>query len=61
MVFGGSLNKEVSDYIRKVREADKVLKFLEEFKKELNKTEKDIVSKTIDIIVDYVNNLTEGK
>ena len=61
MVFGGSLNKEGSDYIRKVREADKVLKFLEEFKKELNKTEKDIVSKTIDIIVDYVNNLTEGK
>jgi len=51
MAWGGSLNKEGSDYFRKIREADKVIKFLEKIKQELNDEEKQIVASTIDIIV----------
>ena len=51
MAWGGSLNKEGSDYVRNLREADKTLKFLEGLKHELNDKEKQIVSDTINIIV----------
>ncbi len=53
MTWGGSLNKEGSDYVRNLREADKAIKFLEGLKGELNDEEKQIVSDTINIIVNY--------
>ena len=51
MAWGGSLNKEGSDYVRNLREADKALKFLEGFKLQLDDEEKQIVSNAINIIV----------
>ena len=51
MALGGSLNKDASDYVRNLREADKAIKFLEGLKSELNEEEKQIVSDTINIIV----------
>jgi len=56
MAWGGSLNKDGSDYIRNLREADNVIKFLERLKQELPDKEKQIVSDTINIIV---NNYTK--
>ncbi len=53
MAWGGSLNKEGSDHVRNIREADKVIKFLERLKKELNDEEKQIFSNTINIIVNH--------
>jgi hypothetical protein len=53
MAWGGSLNKEGSDHVRNLREADKVLKFLEGLKQDLNENEKQKVSETIKIIVKH--------
>jgi len=53
MAWGGSLNKEGSDHVRNIREADKVVRFLERLKQELNDEEKQIFSNTINIIVNY--------
>jgi len=53
MAWGGSLNKDGSDYVRNLREADKAIKFLEGLKSELNDKEKQIVSDTINIIVNH--------
>ena len=53
MAWGGSLNKDGSNYVRNLREADKAIKFLEGLKGELNDEEKQIVSDTINIIVNY--------
>ena len=61
MAWGGSINLKGTDYLRKVRELDKVLKFLEEFKNDINPEEKLKISDTIDIIVNYMNKLAEGK
>lgn len=61
MAWGGSINLKGTEYLRKVREIDKVLKFLEDFKKEIGTEETENVSKTIDIIVNYMNKLSEGK
>jgi len=61
MAWGGSINLKGTDYLRKVREMDKVLKFLEEFKKNINTEERGKISETIDIIVNYMNKLSEGK
>ncbi len=55
MAWGGSLNKEGSDYVRNLRDADKALKFLEGLKRKLNEKEKQIVSDTINIIVNHYN------
>ncbi len=55
MAWGGSLNKDGSDYVRNLREADKALKFLEGLKRKLNEKEKQIVSDTINIIVNHYN------
>jgi len=59
MVWGGSLNKEGSDYLRKIRDADKVIAFLENTKEDLNREDQMILSKTIEIIVDYVSKISE--
>lgn len=55
MVWGGSLNEKGSEYIRKLREADKVIQFLEKLKENLVQKEKDLISETIEIIVNYFN------
>ena len=55
MAWGGSLNNEGSDYVRNLREADKALKFLEGLKRKLDEKEKQIVSDTINIIVNHYN------
>jgi len=51
MAWGGSLNKDGSDHLRNLREADKAIKFLEGLKRELTDKEKQVVSDTINIIV----------
>jgi len=61
MAWGGSLNKKGSDYVRKIREADRVLKFLEEIKKNLNPIEIETISKTIEIIVSQISKGSEQK
>jgi hypothetical protein len=53
MAWGGSLNKEGSDHLRNLREADKVIKFLEKFKEDLSDNEKKLISNAINIIVDH--------
>jgi len=59
MAWGGSLNKKGSDYIRRLREADRVISFLERLKEDLNHEEQEIFKKTIDIIIDYVSNMSK--
>ncbi len=59
--WGGSLNEKGSEYMKKVIEAEKVVKYLENLKKELNQEERKIFGKAIDIITNYVNNLREPK
>ena len=53
MAWGGSLNKEGSDHIREIKQADNVVKFLEEFKEKLDIEEKAKFNTVIDIIVKY--------
>jgi len=53
MAWGGSLNKEGSDYLRNIREADKVIKFLERIKQELKDEEKQLISNAIDVVVNH--------
>jgi hypothetical protein len=57
MAWGGSLNKDGSDYIRKLKEVEKILHFLENFKKSLKVDEKRKVAEVIDIITDHFKNL----
>ncbi|NVM38623.1 MAG: hypothetical protein HWN81_23750 [Candidatus Lokiarchaeota archaeon] len=59
MAWGGSLNKNGSDYIRKLREADRVIAFLETLKEDLNTKEQVNLSKTIEIIVEYISKISE--
>ncbi len=61
MAWGGSINLKGTEYLRKIREMDKVLKFLEEFKSNVGSEETETISKTIDMIVNYQNQLSEGK
>ena len=61
MVWGGSLNKDGSDYIRKLREADRVIVFLESLKEDLNAEEQANFSRTIEIIVEYISKISEKK
>ncbi|MCK4370953.1 MAG: hypothetical protein KAW03_07780 [Candidatus Lokiarchaeota archaeon] len=59
MAWGGSLNKDGSDYIRKLREADRVIAFLESLKEDLNTEEQANFSRTIEIIVEYISKISE--
>ena len=60
MAWGGSLNKEGSDYIRKIMEADKLIKFLENLKNAIKEKEKEAVSAVIEIIINrFANNSKE--
>jgi len=59
LVWGGSLNSRGSDYLKKLREADKVVGFLEKLKEKIKSEEKHYIRKTIDIISEYINRLSE--
>ncbi|MFX1304190.1 MAG: hypothetical protein ACFE9X_12615 [Promethearchaeota archaeon] len=61
MAWGGSLNKNGSDYIRKLREADRVVAFLENLKEDLKPDEQANFSRTIEIITDYYSKISENK
>jgi len=61
MAWGGSLNRDGSDYIRKLKEVEKVLNFLESFKKTLKDEEKDKVIEVIEIITNQFRNLFENE
>jgi len=53
MAWGGSLNKEGSDHLRNLREADNVIKFLEALKRKLKDKEKQKIANAINIIVSH--------
>ena len=57
MAWGGFMDEDGSNYLKKMALADKSLKYLEDIKKELNKDEQLVVEKTIQIICDYIENL----
>ena len=61
MAWGGSLNKEGSDYFRNIREADRVIKFLERIKQELKDEEKQLISNVIDILVDHYTKTSKNE
>jgi len=61
MAWGGSLNKEGSDYLRNIREADKAIKFLERFKQELKDEEKQLISNAIDILVNHYTKTSKNE
>lgn len=53
MVWGGAFDEKGSDYIRKLVQAEKTIKFLEKFKEDVNIDEKEYLLKTIEIIMNY--------
>ncbi|MHA1803409.1 MAG: hypothetical protein ACTSU4_02615 [Promethearchaeota archaeon] len=59
MAWGGFLGKNGSNYYRLLRRAEKSIEFLEDIKNFLNEKEKQHVLKTIEIITNYINNLSE--
>ncbi|MFW9938926.1 MAG: hypothetical protein ACFFD5_14855 [Candidatus Thorarchaeota archaeon] len=59
MVWGGSLNKKGSDYVRKLKEADRVVKFLENLKEDLSSDEVEKISQTVEIIINYISKISE--
>ncbi len=61
MAWGGSLNNKGTEYLRIIRAADRTLEYLENFKEYLTEKEKKYVNKTIDIITDHINRLTQGR
>ncbi|TXT66691.1 MAG: hypothetical protein BAJALOKI1v1_270023 [Promethearchaeota archaeon] len=61
MVFGGSLNERGTNYLRKLHEVHRVLEFLETFKDEVNSNQKQVIDKTIKILVQYITKMAEGK
>jgi hypothetical protein len=61
MAWGGSLNRDGSDYIRKLKEVEKILHFLEVLKKELNEEEKQKIAEVIEIITNHFRNLFENE
>ncbi|TFG18189.1 MAG: hypothetical protein EU531_00750 [Promethearchaeota archaeon] len=61
MAWGGSLNRDGSDYIRKLKEVEKILHFLESFQKRLKNEEKEKVIEVIEIITNNFKNLFESE
>ncbi|MFW9874272.1 MAG: hypothetical protein ACFFG0_14295 [Candidatus Thorarchaeota archaeon] len=59
MVWGGSLNKKGSGYLRLIRNADEVIEFLEKLKYKLNYDENARVNKIIDIIMNFISKRSE--
>jgi hypothetical protein len=61
LAWGGSLNNEGSEYLRIIRAADRTLEYLESLKEFLSDNEKKNINKTIEIITDHINRLTQGR
>ncbi|MBN1802985.1 MAG: hypothetical protein JW891_15860 [Candidatus Lokiarchaeota archaeon] len=61
MAWGGSLNKNGTDYLRKLRELENTVRILEKLKENLSQEKKRQLDTAIDIIVDYMNELSRGK
>jgi hypothetical protein len=61
MAWGGSLNKDGSNHIRKLREAGKIIEFLEKFKEDLNDEDKKVFQKAIEIIIKYTEEISTNK
>ena len=61
MAWGGSLNKKGSDYIRRLMEAERVIKFLEKFKEEVSPKEKDCILKAIEAIIKHYTKIRNEK
>jgi transcriptional antiterminator len=62
MTWGGSLNRNGSDYIRKLKEVEKVLQFLESFKKSVKEEEeKKKVIEVIEIITNHFKKIFESE
>jgi hypothetical protein len=59
MAWGGSLNKNGSDHILMLKKAENVISFLEKLKTDLTLEEQKNLSKTIDIIMDYVFRISQ--
>jgi len=59
MTWGSSLNKKGSDHIRMLRQAEKVISFLEKLKDDLNFEERGNLLKTIPIFTEYVLKISE--
>ncbi|MFX0029551.1 MAG: hypothetical protein ACFE8B_10095 [Candidatus Hermodarchaeota archaeon] len=59
MVWGGSLNKEGSDYLRNIRKSEEVIQFLEKLIDQLSQDEQDQVKRVIQIIADFISKLSE--
>ena len=59
LAWGGSLNKKGSDHIRKLREMEKIIAFLEGFKKQLNDEDQENISRTIELIMEYSIKISE--
>ena len=60
LVWGGSLDKKGSSYLRKIREADRVIKFLEIIKDDLKPQESKKISEIIEIIMNYISKISES-
>lgn len=61
MAWGGSLNKEGSDYLRYIRKADDVIEFLDKLKEKLHDEEILEINRVIEIITKVVSKLSEKK
>jgi hypothetical protein len=61
LAWGGSLNKDGSSYLRKIREADRVVKFLESIREELKPQESKKVYEVIEIISNYISKNSESE
>lgn len=59
MVWGGSLNKRGTEYLKQISEAERAIKFLENLKKELDDNQKEKISNTIELIMNFFSSLTE--
>ncbi len=53
MAWGGSLNREGSEYLKEVVKAESAIEFLDRFKSKLDSKGKEIVNKTINLISNY--------
>jgi len=61
MAWGGTLNRDGTKYYRILRSADNTVAFLEELKHFLSKDKQEVLNKTIEIITDHINSLTDAK
>lgn len=55
MVWGGSLDRDGSDYIKRLKEAENVIKFLEKLKIEVSYDESKTIANVIDIITNFLS------